>query len=231
MNSTCYQDKIKKLQLQISGQLYPVFSDFCMFEPYFRIMIQLKYPLLLGSKSPRRRQLLLDMGIEFTLINCETDESFPETLKPVAAAEFLAEKKARACDKILTNEIVLTADTIVAIGDHMLGKPADLAEARAMLRELSGTVHSVITGICFQHNHKYHTSSDLTRVYFRELTAGEIDYYTSQFVPLDKAGAYGIQEWIGMIGIEKIEGSYFNVVGLPVSKVYSSLKKLDLISD
>jgi septum formation protein len=192
-------------------------------------MIKLKYPLILGSKSPRRRQLLQDLGFEFKTVHIDTDESIPASLTPEEAAKFLAEKKARIYQLKINNEILLTADTVVSLDERVLGKPSDPEEARSMLKSLSGKEHEVITGICIVFQGAYHISSELTRVIFRELTESDIDYYVTHYKPLDKAGAYGIQEWIGMIGIESIYGSYFNVVGLPVSKVYAILKDLGLL--
>jgi septum formation protein len=183
--------------------------------------------IILASKSPRRQELLRLMDIDFRLVLKEVDESYPETLSPAEVALYIAEKKARAFDETLTDkDIVLTADTIVTIDGLILGKPDSLEHAVEMLQRLSGKVHQVITGVCLLHQHRFNLFHDITEVFFRKLTNEEITRYVEKYKPLDKAGAYGIQEWIGLAGIEKIYGSYTNVVGLPTEKVYQQLLKL-----
>jgi septum formation protein len=189
----------------------------------------LKYPLILASHSPRRQQLVRDLGIEFTIGIPNVDESYPEDMKMNEIPEYLARKKAEYFQDQLNNEILLSADTIVTLDNEILNKPADIIEASEMLSRLSGRSHLVYTGVCILFRNQYHTLHDKTVVYFKSLDDAEIEYYIKHYMPMDKAGAYGIQEWIGMAGISKITGSYFNVVGLPVFKVYQLLKNLDLI--
>ena len=185
-----------------------------------------QYRFILASKSPRRQFLLTELGIPFELVTKEVDETFPDHLQKDEIPLFLARKKADAFERELDDKtIVITADTIVWINDHVLNKPADAEEARIMLRELSGNRHEVFTGVCLKSAKKEIAFSVRTIVYFRELTTGEIDYYISKYKPFDKAGGYGAQEFIGYIGVEKIEGSYFNVMGLPVKELYEELVK------
>ncbi|MFD2244834.1 Maf-like protein [Pontibacter ruber] len=190
--------------------------------------MNLSQPILLASNSPRRKELLAGLGLTFTVRVKEVHEDFPEHLYREEVAEFLASHKADAYQHELTNELLITADTIVCLEDRILNKPADYEEAFQMLRALSGTAHEVITGVCLLTKEKKTVFHDVTKVYFKELTDAEIDYYITHYKPFDKAGAYGIQEWIGMIGIKKIEGSYFNVVGLPVQKLYDHLAEFIL---
>lgn len=166
------------------------------------------------------------MGVNFRIVLKEVDESYPASLKPEEVAVYIAEKKARAFDEDVTDEIVLTADTIVCIDDKILGKPEDAAHAIKMLETLSGRMHTVITGVCLFYKQQYHSFSDVSEVYFSELSDEEITSYVEKYKPFDKAGSYGIQERIGLIGIERINGSYTNVVGLPTEKLYQELKKL-----
>ncbi|CAN5838326.1 Maf-like protein [soil metagenome] len=185
-----------------------------------------QYRFILASKSPRRQFLLTELGIPFELVTKEVDESFPDHLQKDEIPLFLARKKADAFQRDLDEKtIVITADTIVWINDHVLNKPENAEEASVMLRELSGNRHEVFTGVCLKSAKKEIAFSVRTVVYFRELTAGEINYYISKYKPFDKAGAYGAQEFIGYIGVEKIEGSYFNVMGLPVKELYEELVK------
>lgn len=179
--------------------------------------------LILASKSPRRQQLLREAGFEFEVLTREVDESFPRETDVRHVAAYLSRKKAEAFDINLTGKVLLTADTTVIVADRLLEKPADRQNAADMLTMLSGRPHRVITAFTLKDDRLLRTTSCETRVYFRKLTEQEIDFYIEKYQPFDKAGAYGIQEWIGMVGIEKIEGSYFNVVGLPVDKVYSEL--------
>lgn len=185
-----------------------------------------QFRFILASKSPRRQFLLNELGIPFELVTKEVDESFPEHLQRDEIPLFLARKKADAFERELDDKtIVITADTIVWINDHVLNKPENAEEAAVMLRELSGNRHEVYTGVCLKSSKKEIAFAVKTVVYFRELTAGEIDYYIRHHKPFDKAGAYGAQEFIGYIGVEKIEGSYFNVMGLPVKELYEELVK------
>ncbi len=192
--------------------------------------IKLKYPLILGSKSPRRKELLQQFGIPFSVQDVGINEEVPQGIAFEDAAVYLAEKKAGALYPQLGQELLLTADTIVIAENEMLGKPGNQEESFAMLKKLSGKWHVVITGICILHDGKYYSASDKTRVFFRNLTDQEIVYYISEYHPFDKAGGYGIQEWIGLTGIERIEGSYFNVMGLPVALVYRLLNENGFIS-
>jgi len=182
--------------------------------------------VILASKSPRRQELLRLMDIDFRVVLKEVDESYPADLSPEEVAVYIANKKAEAFDEDITDEVVLTADTIVVIDGQILGKPETAEHAVQMLKTLSGRVHRVITGVCLLHNHQYNKFFDVSEVFFRKLTDEEICSYVEQYSPLDKAGSYGIQERIGLIGIERINGSYTNVVGLPTEKVYQQLKNL-----
>lgn len=182
-------------------------------------------PIILASKSPRRQQLLKLMGLDFKLVLKDVDESFPERLSHPEVVVFIAEKKAKAFDHSVTNEIVVTADTLVAVDEQILGKPETTEHAVEMLQLLSGRMHEVYTGVTLFHEGKYHSFYDRSEVYFRTLSEAQIRYYVETHKPMDKAGAYGIQEWIGLIGIEKIVGSYTNVVGLPTEKFYQALLK------
>lgn len=182
--------------------------------------------VILASKSPRRQELLRLMDIDFRVVLKEVDESYPAGLSPEEVAVYIATKKAEAFDEDIADEVVLTADTIVVIDDKILGKPETPGHAIEMLKTLSGRVHRVITGVCIFHNHQYNKFYDVSEVFFRKLTDEEITSYVEKYSPLDKAGSYGIQERIGLIGIERINGSYTNVVGLPTEKVYQQLKGL-----
>jgi len=182
--------------------------------------------IILASKSPRRQELLRLMDIDFRVVLKDVDESYPDGLTPEEIALFIARKKAEAFDETIGDEVVLTADTIVCIDGLILGKPETPEHAIEMLKLLSGRVHKVITGVCLLHKHKYNQFFDVSEVFFRKLTDLEITSYVNQYQPLDKAGSYGIQERIGLIGIERINGSYTNVVGLPTEKLYQQLKNL-----
>ncbi|WP_158826250.1 Maf family protein [Mucilaginibacter lacusdianchii] len=183
-------------------------------------------PIILASKSPRRQQLLQQMDIDFEVVLKEVDESYPEGLIPEEVAVYIAEKKAKAYDGTLSDEAVLTADTIVCIDDLILGKPESAEHAVEMLKLLSGRVHRVVTGVCIFYKGEYNKFFDVSEVFFRKLTDEEITTYVHKYQPLDKAGAYGIQEWVGVTGIQRINGSYTNVVGLPTEKVYQQLMRL-----
>ena len=183
--------------------------------------------LILASNSPRRRQLLADAGIAFELaVKYECDESVPADVPVGDRAEYIAASKSRAYPNPLAdNEILLTADTVVIVGDEVLGKPADRSEALRMLRMLSGCTHTVTTGVMFRTRNSSRVFKAETAVTFRELADEELEYYVDNFRPYDKAGAYGIQEWIGYAAVERIEGSFYNVMGLPVQMVYTQLEE------
>jgi septum formation protein len=184
-----------------------------------------KYEIILASKSPRRQQLLSDLGLEFSVRSMDIPEEFPENLGMTEVPVYLAELKAEAFRPLLkNNQLVITADTIVWLDGNVMNKPTDYADGFRMLRNLSGKKHQVITGVCLFTNEKKVSFYALTDVWFKELSDEEIHYYLEHYQPYDKAGAYGIQEWIGYIGIYRIEGSFFNVMGLPVQSVYEHLK-------
>ena len=186
------------------------------------------HQLVLASASPRRKWLLNELGLPFSVEPRNAEEKYGSDLKRFEIPEFLAGLKADAFDEseLDDGKIVLTADTIVWINGRELNKPNDPGEAKEMIRELSGASHEVYTGICLRWKENRIIDHDLTKVHFRELTEPEIDHYVETYQPFDKAGAYGIQEWIGYVGIDKIEGCYFNVMGLPLRKVYQSLKQI-----
>lgn len=183
--------------------------------------------IILASQSPRRRFLLKQLGIEFSEISADVDETLPEGMTPDQAAMFLSEKKADHFNELTIDpkNILITADTLVLVNGAILGKPLDREDAKKMLSALSGNMHQVVTGICIRSKEKSRVFTTWTDVYFKDLSEQEIDYYLEHFKPYDKAGAYGIQEWIGYIGITRIEGSYFNVMGLPVQRLYEELSK------
>ena len=186
--------------------------------------------IILASQSPRRQQLLADMGIPFTVKTLDTNETYPDTLEAPAVARYLAEKKADSyVSSLYEDEVLITADTTVVVDDLILGKPGNAEEASTMLHQLSGKKHEVITGVCVCTKQARHAFDDTTKVWFRKLDPAEIEYYIQKYSPFDKAGSYAIQEWIGMIGIEKIQGSYFNVVGLPAEKLYKTLKAMKVL--
>jgi septum formation protein len=181
--------------------------------------------LILASQSPRRKELLKGLGFDFEIRTKDIEEDFPQELEASKVAGFLSAKKAAAFrEEIGPDEIILTSDTVVILEGKILGKPIDEADAFNMLSALSGKSHLVTTGITFLSTEKLLTFSDTAKVFFKELSSAEIDYYISNFGPFDKAGAYGIQEWIGFVGVKKIEGSYFTVMGLPIHLVYDVLK-------
>lgn len=185
--------------------------------------------IVLSSNSPRRKELLGELGIDFEVRVIEgIDETYPKELSVAEVPQYIAREKARVYI-VGKDEVLLTADTVVVLGNEIMGKPHDEADAMRMLRQLSGKTHQVITGVCLTTNDKQVTFADVTDVSFADLTDEEIKYYVDNFRPLDKAGAYGIQEWIGLAGVTGIKGSYFNVVGLPVHRVYAELKKLEAI--
>jgi septum formation protein len=184
-----------------------------------------KCTLVLASKSPRRMKLMQDAGIPFRLvIPQDIEEKYPGELDKFQIPVYLAELKSRAYGEIPDNEIVITADTIVWLNNRVIGKPRDAHDAFEILSSLSGNMHEVITGVCLRRNYNSRTFYSHSEVYFAKLKPEEIIHYIETYKPFDKAGAYGIQEWIGFIGIEKINGSYFNVMGLPVQKLYRELE-------
>jgi septum formation protein len=182
--------------------------------------------IILASGSPRRQELFKELGLDFSIMVKAVEEIYPSTLKAAEITNYLAELKAAAFSELAENDIVITADTIVWMNDKAIEKPKDKKHAIAMLQELSGRKHTVITSICIKTFTSEKVFYDETMVYFKPLSMEEINYYVENFEPFDKAGAYGIQEWIGYIGVTKIEGSYFNVMGLPVHKLYEELMKL-----
>ena len=185
-----------------------------------------RYEVVLASKSPRRQALLKEIVPEFSIMLRDTAETYPPTLKGAQIVEHLANLKASAFDGELTdNQLLITADTIVWIDDMVLGKPKGRSGAIAMLQQLSGRKHTVFTGVCLKTNQKKRVFSVATDVFFRPLSEEEIEYYVDKYQPFDKAGSYGVQEWIGYVGVERIEGSYFNVMGLPVQRLYQELKE------
>ncbi len=186
-------------------------------------MLSLSHPLILASNSPRRQQLLRELGFDFTVQVRPTDEVFPTDMPAAEVGGYLAQHKAEQFVDDLKDRLVLCADTIVVVDNEILNKPANAFEAKAMLQKLSGRTHEVITGICLLHEHEYQTVSDVAKVEFKTLTETEIDYYIRHYQPFDKAGAYGVQEWIGMMGIQRIEGSFYTIMGLPLHKVYELL--------
>jgi len=179
--------------------------------------------MILASKSPRRQELLKAMGINFNVLLKDVDESYPEDLSPSAIACYIAEKKAVAFAHERAESLVITADTIVAYDGQIMGKPANAAEAIEMLGKLSGTVHQVYTGVSLAHLDKMVTFYDMTDVWFRKISDEEIVHYVENHHPFDKAGSYGIQDWLGFIAVQKISGSYTNVMGLPTEKLYVAL--------
>ncbi|MFO7830253.1 MAG: Maf family nucleotide pyrophosphatase [Bacteroidales bacterium] len=183
------------------------------------------YRIILASESPRRHYLLKEIGLDFEIKKkAFIDESYPEHLVREEIPLFIAQKKAEVFNHTLDdNEIVITADTIVWLKDKVLQKPVDYDDAVNILKQLSGHCHQVYTGVCIKSKHKIKSFTACTDVYFRKLTFAEIDHYINHYQPFDKAGAYGIQEWIGYIGVEKIKGSFFNVMGLPIQKLYTEL--------
>lgn len=194
----------------------------------FRVLENLnRYRVVLASNSPRRRELLAGLGLTFEVRTLQNiDESYPATLRSNAIAEHISGKKAAAYRETMApDELIITADTIVCCDGKVLGKPADTDEACAMLQTLSGREHEVITGVTVLTHERCECFSVTSRVLFAELSAEEIDFYVRQFQPLDKAGAYGIQEWIGLVAVAELHGSYFNVMGLPVQRLYQVLKQ------
>ncbi len=186
-------------------------------------------PLILASKSPRRSQLLREAGFAFTVQAFDVDESFPATMPVADVAPWLAEQKAQAAAHLLQDqEIILAADSVVILDDIIYNKPADYADAFRMLRLLSGRQHTVITGVCLLARERQRTLAGVTQVWFAELSDAEIDYYIRTCPPFDKAGSYGAQDWIGHCKITRIEGTFQNVMGLPVDLVYGALMEFEV---
>lgn len=188
-------------------------------------MFKPSLPLILASKSPRRQELIKLMGLEVEVLLKDVDESYPEGLSPAEIASYISEKKAEAFQTEAQTHVVITADTIVAFEGEILGKPTDAADAKAVLEKLSGKSHQVYTGVSLAYQDRIKTFYDLTEVTFRELTAEEIAHYIAVYRPFDKAGSYGIQDWLGSIAIVQIIGSYPNVMGLPTEKLYKELSE------
>ncbi|MBE6333540.1 MAG: septum formation protein Maf [Bacteroidales bacterium] len=186
-----------------------------------------KYKLVLGSASPRRKELMSGAGLDFSIRLADIDESnFPQFNDPADVPVYLSKQKADALFSTLTNnELLITADTVVIIDGDIMGKPADRTEAIAMLKRLSGSTNKVVTGVTLMSKEKYESFNVSTDVHFRELSNQEIEYYVDTYKPFDKAGAYGIQEWIGYVGITGIEGSFYNVMGLPIQSIFVKLKE------
>ena len=184
------------------------------------------YNVILASGSPRRQQFFKDLDINFSVQLKEVEEKYPKELKAAEITDFLADLKSKAFTGLQEKDLLITSDTIVWLENKAFGKPKDAKEAFTMLRALSGKKHKVITSISIKSLSFQKIINDSTTVNFKELSDEEIQYYINNYKPFDKAGAYGIQEWIGFIGIDSIEGSYFNVVGLPIHKLYDELMKL-----
>jgi septum formation protein len=188
-----------------------------------------KYHIILASNSPRRRELLGGLGIPFKVkVLPDIAERYPEELPVEEIAEYIACEKAAAYSQVMApDDLVITADTVVIARGEVMGKPVDASDARRMLQKLSGCSHQVVTGVCLTTRQVQRHFSVTTNVTFKQLSDEEIAYYIEHYRPFDKAGAYGIQEWIGYIGVTGLEGSYFNVMGLPVQRIYTELMKLE----
>ena len=190
------------------------------------IIKEFPYQIILGSNSPRRHELLTSLGFKFLNKPINADESFPVDLLAEEIPLYLAEKKADAYeDELKDNEILITADTIVWCEGKVFNKPANFVEGKLMLETLSGKMHEVYSGVCLKSGNKQTTFYDVSKVYFKKLKPEEIEYYLINFSPYDKAGGYGVQDWLGYIGIDKIEGSFYNVMGLPVKELFEELVK------
>jgi MAF protein len=190
-------------------------------------MVTMNYHVILASNSPRRKELLAGIDLPFEVRVLDgIDESYPDDLPTKEIAGYISKKKATAYRETMADdELIITADTIVVLGNEVMGKPKDANEAKKMLHELSGKTHQVITGVCITTKERQSNFSVETDVTFKNLSDQEIDYYVEHYQPFDKAGAYGIQEWIGHIGVTGLNGSYFNVMGLPVQRIYEELRK------
>jgi len=191
-------------------------------------MLSLPYNIVLGSQSPRRKELLKLAGFDFRVLDIDYEEKIPHQYDSASEIPaYLAEQKALHAKGLNDKDLLITADTLVFLDGKILGKPKDADHAFEMLSDLSGKMHEVITGVCIKYDNQTEVLSDISKVYFKPLEAEEIEYYIENYRPFDKAGAYGAQDWIGLIAIERIEGSYFNVMGLPVHKLYEALKALE----
>ncbi len=190
----------------------------------FRLMKR----IILASNSPRRRELLAGLDLDFEVkVLPDIAESYPDNLPVAEVAGYIARQKARPYRELIgENDLVITADTVVIVEDEVLGKPKDEEDARRMLQLISGRTHQVVTGVCLLTTNKEHAFSVTTDVTFKQLSEDEISYYIEHYKPFDKAGAYGIQEWIGYVGVTSINGSYFNVMGLPVQRLWEEIKKI-----
>jgi len=187
--------------------------------------------IILASKSPRRQTLLKELNVEFEIRLKEVDEIYPENLRGGEVPVFLSKLKGEAFkNELKDDEVLVTADTIVWLNDSILGKPLDRNDAIAILKALSGNMHRVITGVTIQQKDSAYTFSETTEVYFKKLSDGEITYYIDTFKPFDKAGAYGIQEWIGYVGVERINGCFYNVMGLPLFRLHEEFLRLGVVS-
>lgn len=186
------------------------------------------YRVVLASNSPRRKELLADLGIDFEVrVIKGVDESYPSDLPAMEIAEYISHKKAEAHKQLMAdNEIIITADTVVILDNEVMGKPVDDADACRMLRELSGKTHKVVTGVTITTAQRTSSFSAVSDVEFAELADDDISYYVERYKPLDKAGAYGIQEWIGCMGVRHINGSFYNVMGLPLHRLYAELERV-----
>lgn len=187
-----------------------------------------KYKIILASNSPRRKELLSGLGVDYEVKTLpDVDESYPDGLSGEEIAKHIARGKAEAYRSLIqADELVITADTIVWLDGTVMGKPKDEEEAKDMLMRLSGKTHQVITGVCLTTASMQKTFATVTDVTFATLTDEEVNYYVTRYQPMDKAGSYGVQEWIGFVGVENLSGSYFNVMGLPIQRLYTELKKL-----
>ncbi|MBQ4526103.1 MAG: septum formation protein Maf [Bacteroidaceae bacterium] len=194
---------------------------------YLLFMLKLNYQIILASNSPRRKELLSGLGLNYEVRTLPgIDESYPDTLQGEEIPVYISSKKASAyLDALKDDELLITADTIVWLDGRVLGKPSDEKEACQMLRDLSGKTHQVITGVTLATTTFQKSFASVSQVTFAPLSEEEISYYVNHYHPMDKAGSYGVQEWIGFIGVERIEGSYFNVMGLPVQRLYRELKE------
>ncbi len=182
--------------------------------------------ILLASQSPRRKELLSSLGFDFEVVKIDCEEILPENIEIEKAAAYLSELKADAFRKLEADEVLITADTVVAIDDQILGKPKDEADAKNMMQKLSGKTHQVFTGISIKTLDKIITETDVANVDFEEISDEEIDFYLKNYKPFDKAGSYGIQEWLGMAKIKKMNGSFYTIMGLPTHLVYKILKEI-----
>ena len=185
-----------------------------------------KYNIILGSGSPRRQNFFRELDIDFRIEVREIEETYPSELRGSEITDYLAQLKASAFTELQENDMVITSDTIVWMNNKAIGKPIDYEDAYKMLENLSGHMHEVITSVCFTTKNFQRTITDTTKVWFKELTHDEITFYLKNYRPYDKAGSYGIQEWIGYIAIERLDGSYFNVMGLPTRLVYKTLMEI-----